>query len=566
MNAAWTYQLSMTALQNRAGFFMTPTNLSILSAAANFASAAAAVDLTNAYVPLVDGSTIAAYPIAGATYAVVSATSLISCDVAYELVRYLYWIVGVPPVDQQAESARIARLFGYIGVSEMQYPPFDVYPKLAMDVLGLMRCSNGLNLLSVVLSDLDSEKSSTQGKILVIAVSVMAGIVVVTGLGLWLWWRRTEKQRAAKVKAGASALVDVPKEVREKSQKEINETVNKAALQKTSTSPVVGLDVVASQVPLKIDLGAESSAQAASMAVPEAETSAISSLDNELETPVDFPGEARDLVADTTSTQPTNNRTQSDSDLPAPLPTPRAPRHVRHDTAPPRTFTSSDDPLVDAAHASAIAAGPHAGYQTTLIRSSTGALRAVVGPVRYTEELYRSIPARTASGGTKSDTLPGTAPRPRRSSTMLTAASVTSTGGRVAAPITVKPRWQRSYVLHVTWVVIRTGMDLVAVLLNWIGFLTLPDGLLLAGVYAALCVVGSIFFVFNMLAATAGLLYHKKNKVELEASMIRNRRRVSVDQLAYIKNELRRLQIICVREIVYRVSLVGFFVVSEFRS
>ncbi len=100
-------------------------------------------------------------------------------------------------------------------------------------------------------------------------------------------------------------------------------------------------------------------------------------------------------------------------------------------------------------------------------------------------------------------------------------------------------------------------MDLVAVLLNWTGFLTLPEGLLLAGVYAALCVVGSIFFVFNMLAAIAGLLYHKKNKVELEASMIRNRRRVSIDQLAYIKNELRRLQIICVREIVYRVSLVG---------
>lgn len=577
IHTAWVFQLPIAAIQNKAGFFVVPTNLTLGSAAADFAQQANAADINDAYVSMVDGPSNFSYPITSATYAIVRNGNPADCNYAYELVRYMWWIIAVPATGI-SESARIARIFGFIGVAEFRNPPLNVYAKLSETVLNTLRCNNGLQLLDTVKRDLDSETVNTQGRILIISVAVMAGIVGVLALSLCLWWRRTEATRAKKVQSGQRELVTVPKEHREVTQRELNATINRAVLEKKKTKTLESTTVEATaaaavatmgydsswdsstakdvSTPILDDVVVKTTSPAPDIGLPSATSTTVSSqpmelLDNSPQSPMSAPAAVE-------------GSTQIYEDLPAPKPTPR-PIKKQQTSAPARILTNSGTgPRVPPPVRSGTS------YQTTLIRSSTGTLRAVVGPVQYSEIAVHGSGSRAAGNRTATATtisqqdIPGTM---ARASTLMSTQSSTATAERrVAVPITVKPRWQRSFVLHITWVIVRTGMDLVATLLNWIGFLTLPDGLLLSGVYAALCVVGSCFFVFNMLAAIGGLLYHKKNKVELETTAMRGRRRVSIDQMAYVKSELRRLQIICVREIVYRVSLVRMVAVSWISS
>lgn len=490
LHTAWAFQLPYVSVQNSAGFFTRPTNTSLLAAAADFAREASTANINNAYVSLVNGPGRDTYPITSLTYAVVKSGNPAECQDAYELVRYVYWIVSTTPQATASRipgSAVIAQVYGFVAVSQLSEGTLSAYPALAERVLGTLHCSNGINLLSAVQSDLDAEKVSIQGKILVISVSVMAGIILIAAGGLCLWWNRTRAGRRRKVIKGHSTKVEVPKEAKERTQKELNRTVREMKGGSTG-GHWIG-------------------------APPDTEVSKEG-----LHNHVAFDESGSDhaeVHGDKAMGKPVLEGGSPTDEVPAPKPTSRP--LAKPALAPTRTYSYPS--------ANILADGP--SYQTTLIRSSTGTLRAVVAPVQY--ELVGS----TTSG------------------------SDNSVGSRVAAPIAVKPRWQKSLALHITWVAIRTGMDLVATLLNWLGFWTLPSGLLLAGVYAALCVVGSLFFVVNAFAALAGLYYHKKKSVEVEAEAIKGRRRVSIDQMAYVKSEVRRLHVICVREIIYRISLVG---------
>ncbi|KAI9002917.1 hypothetical protein DFJ74DRAFT_441793 [Hyaloraphidium curvatum] len=558
INIASTFNLPVAAVQNRVGNFILPSEPTYEAAAYQAAGTANFSALDNFHVNMVNEAGQRTYPISGFTYIAMRNGNPASCQNAYELVRYAWWIVGppdqgAPPGTATSAADSVAAAFGFAAVAAFSQPPLLSYREAAEKILAQFQCSNGMYLLSAVQNDIRAQNENTRTRVFLIAFGIMAGVVLALAITLWVYWQRNESRREKKVQSGESARVGIPREAREKSQRELNATINRVALEaaegeKKAAAKEVGVKLgtgaktgtgVSWEEPYVVSLSAPAAIPGAAAAG--GTVAAFSAAADEEE-----PDHEDDGTGGGHSPDASAKRAPSGfSTLPAPLPSTRAP--------PPPVSRTQTAPMSIGKHVRIADDGspaPHS-YQTMLIRSSTGTLRAVVAPVRYQEEVF------APQGGT----IPRN-PMPRIA-TMTTSSTAASSSAPsafltppVAAPITVKPRWQRSFGLHVAWVVVRTAMDLVAVLLNWGGLFTLPPGLLLSGFYAALCVVGTLFFVFNMFAAVAGLLYHKKTHVEVDAGAMRGRRRVSIDQMAYIKAELRRLQIICIREIVYRSSLL----------
>lgn len=470
------FQLPFAAIQNREGKFVLPSNSSYRRAAKAFQQEAATLPLTNLFIRLVNGDGNETYPIASVSYIILKNGNPADCYSNYELIRYIYWISNSSIADS------IAGFYGFAVAGEMD--------EFAKEILSEFRCGSGMNILEAVLSDISNEEGGdTKGKVYVISVSIMGGLVaLLLGLLAYYFWKK-EKERKKRIASGETEEVKVPTTVQEKTQRELRDLNEKAVVATAATEADVALGAVA-------DL---------------AET--------------------------------------GDTDSP-----PKAAATTTIKEASEATPVTS--PFI----------------RTTLFHSATGGTRAVLGPAVNTAELWRytdKLPLTKVVSPADKDKSDKDRDGDLKAKELAEAEKQSVKDDEpppIAEPITVKLPWHRSFPIHVIWVGIRLLTDAVTVSLNWRGYQTLPKGLLMASVYAALCVVGTVFFAFNTLASIAGLLYHQRNGVEIETRLVRSREKAEISQLAYIKSEVRRLQLLVWREGVTKVSLllreIPFIIVS----
>ncbi|KAI9030637.1 hypothetical protein DFJ74DRAFT_657199 [Hyaloraphidium curvatum] len=128
---------------------------------------------------------------------------------------------------------------------------------------------------------------------------------------------------------------------------------------------------------------------------------------------------------------------------------------------------------------------------------------------------------------------------------------------QVAAPLAVRPFWQASYLSHVLVTLLRTLMDAAGLALNWVALYSLPEGVTLATAYGALCVIGSVLFVAHAATLWAAAMASRREDVDISRATLRGKERVMRHTLAFLKAELRRVKLACVREGVSRTSMVG---------
>lgn len=447
------YNLDIAKIENAEGYFRE-ANRTTLNASAEWA----APELYQAnpdhpWVVLGNAGGAGSYPIAFITQMLLRNGNPADCIEAYEIARFAYWMI----TDQ--EAADIA-----VSLGSMRPPSFTDF---SLQMLGNYKCANGVYLLKQVIEDIAQEKTDTTYKVFLIAVSVMGGLVVLLGVSMCGAWAWQQRKRTQKVLKGNSKLVDIPNDVSERSQKELNRKVN---------APVMDSE----KPPAKDD----------------------------------------------------------------------------------------DDSIFEYAglspHATQVwPIGTNPVYQAKLIKSSTGALRAVVGPVNYQVEIWKpentdllKAQPKDAITGLVTDSMVRIAGR--RNS--LKGTKALNTGPpeiQVATPITVKPKWQKDIRVHIAFVLFRVVMDAVALALNWITLRSFPPGTAMVIVYAALCVIGSLFFIANLILAFFGIYLQDDRKIEIDVAALKGRSKVSTDMLAYIKSEIRRLYIVCLRELIYRVSMVG---------
>ncbi|KAI9031971.1 hypothetical protein DFJ74DRAFT_701627 [Hyaloraphidium curvatum] len=459
------YKLPTAALENRAGIFVLPGDASYSAAGAAFAPAAGAADADNLFVSLADAPGTASYPATSVSYVVLRKGNPADCAEAYELIRYIWWI------SQSEEANAIAKLQGFVVAKELD--------DRAEEVLSRFRCASGMNILEAVRSDISNEQGGdTKGLVFLISVCIMGGLVA--GLAAvmgYLYWKK-ERERKARLAAGETEEVRVPDTVREKTQAELDGTVNKEAVEAWEGSPPA--DAKPSENGHAVD-GAATKAPADGGAKPNGQE---------------------------------------------------------------------------------VIASPYS--RTTLFRTATGAVHAVVGPAVHVAELWRPT---FGSGDSQPDSWWSwfsCAGKEKDREPASKAEKAVAAGDedddaaprRIAEPLALRAPWHRSFPVHVCYALIKIIVDVFTIALNWRGYTTLPPGLLLASVYAALCAIGSAFVCINTLATLMGLAYHKRNRVELDSKVVRHRRRASVDQMAYIQSEIRRLQLVVLREMVTKASML----------
>jgi hypothetical protein len=476
LRTASRFGLKVARLENAEGVMVPATAQTLNAAAESFTPQLYTADPDHPWVSLANGGGMLTYPIAGTTHLLLRNGNPASCIESYELARFAYWTISDP------EPASIAVDLGYVRPNN--------WTDFAIRKLQNYKCGNGIVLLDQVIADIEQEKTDTTSRVFLFAVSIMAGLVVMLCVGLCGFWAYTRRKRAQKVNSGKSKLVEIPPDVTERTQKELNETVNREALGEINEDFEVPPTVLTGKLPKDDDDD-----------------------DSEVDSDED----------------------EEDSE------------HFDMGTPNP-----DDDVMYPP--------GMNPVFQTMLVRSSTGALRAVVGPVNYQVEIWNPenshhLNEKDHVSGFVSESLTRMVGRRKSFSGEAYASSAPEI--QVAQPITVKPRWQKSFRIHVASVILRAMMDLVAVVLNWTTLRTFPPGLVLVSVYGALCIIGTLFFTSNLLLAFLGLYLHSEKQIEVNTQALKGRSKVAVDMLAYVKSEIRRLYVISIREMIYRVSMVS---------
>lgn len=442
IKTAAAFNLSIAAIQNKAGNFVLPTQESYSATAVEFSRT---MTPENPFVLFSDGKDPGSYPLCGGAYAMIKLGSPSDCELAYEVYRYIYWMLTDRKAGEEGWGIGFGRDKSLVDIS--------------LETLEKATCGNGFLILNKIREDIKNEEVGTTEKVFITAVSVMAALVVAVAIGMGSYGGWLQRKRRKNVESGKSVEVAVPSMAETRTQKELNKTVN----------------VSSSFAPSPME---------------EDENATLAQL-------------------------PSDNRGQSE---------------LRY-------------------------RGTGSIYQARLVEAPTGETRAFLGPVDYPNELWQPDPSLLVPKNGKAVWK------------LFSSSTTTLKEGRppeeqqpllVAAPIVVRPKWQRSFHKQALFLTIRTLMDALSIVLNWLTLFSFPSELVLVSAYAALCIVGSVFFAAGAMLAGATVYVLDQKTVEVAAEKIRDGAEgKEAKVLAYIRSELTRQYLLVVKEALYRVTLVG---------
>jgi phosphate transport system substrate-binding protein len=190
-------------IRNPAGQWVRPTIETISRGALDFGSTAQATALNNYYVSVVNGPSPNAYPLLGVTYILMQIGWPSDCSEAYELMRYVVWILA------DAQAASVAASKGYVSIRSGG-GIFNV----SRSILSEFTCSNGIRLFEKVMADIAVEQTDSRGKIFAISIGVMCGIVLLLIAAFLTWWFLDQKRTNERLAHGNLVKVDVPDNVK----------------------------------------------------------------------------------------------------------------------------------------------------------------------------------------------------------------------------------------------------------------------------------------------------------------------------------------------------------------
>ena len=209
---AMAYRLPIASMENLAGEFVKPTVAALEISAGSFIDFPTSSDVSNPYVSLGGVTTSGAYPFAGTAYIGLRQGNPTDCRLAYEVVRYVYWMLTDP------EALRLARAFYYGMQPNMS--------AVGVRVLDTLTCLGGSKILAQVQADLAGESTDLKNNMLEIALGTMGGILGLLLLGLGGYWFYLSRKRKGMLEKGQISVAQAPTEMVLKTQSELNGTVN----------------------------------------------------------------------------------------------------------------------------------------------------------------------------------------------------------------------------------------------------------------------------------------------------------------------------------------------------
>ncbi|KAJ3216613.1 hypothetical protein HDU67_009220 [Dinochytrium kinnereticum] len=180
LSAASKYNASMARIVNRAGNVVSPNVTTIARALEDHESTISSIRTDRFFMPLVDGAGDESYPLTSFSYLVVRVNNLPSCDHAYEMIRYILWMI----TDSKARELATESYF-------VPLPPH--LQTTAISILKELTCTNNIQLVDRAYFDIYIESTDINNVVFVSGVVVSFGIFVFVFIALVIYWHNRRK-------------------------------------------------------------------------------------------------------------------------------------------------------------------------------------------------------------------------------------------------------------------------------------------------------------------------------------------------------------------------------------